>query len=87
MSIKSLTENFWEAYNLGNPEKALAVVPKIEKHYENWANKLGHDPIEAKQVFMKDISWAIIQAHEQIIDKLRNFYGDERAVKPTKITQ
>ena len=41
MSIKSLTENFWEAYNLGNPEKALAVVPKIEKHYENWANKLG----------------------------------------------
>ena len=69
MTVNSQTKNFWVYFNTNKPEKALAYVPKIEKHYEDWAMKNGSDPEEAKRVFMQSMQYAIKQAKELVKEK------------------
>ena len=75
MSIKTLTENFWVFYNTGKLDKAIQQFSKIEKFYENCADKTGSED-EYKKAYLKSMSWAIIQAHEMKADELKKYYGD-----------
>ena len=73
MSIKTLTENFWIAYNTGKLDKAIQQYSKLEKFYEDCADATGTAD-EMKKVYLKDMSWAIIQAHEMKAKQLKKFY-------------
>lgn len=82
MSIKTLTENFWTFYNTSKLDKAIQQFSKIEKWYEDVANRRNDSTAEEyKKVYLKSMSWAIIQAHEMKAEELKKYYGDPHEVE------
>jgi len=80
MSIKTLTQNFWVFYNSSNFDKAIQQYAKLERFYEDCAirDKNCGTPDEYKKVYLKSMSWAIIQIHKMKAEQLEKFYEVEK---------